>query len=74
MLQLVKGQKYRLIHRTPLQLKNRETVAVFLDEEEKTYVFSARPAAGTQEMPKDWVLGIEPVDEITECYVNKIQG
>lgn len=69
---LVNGQKYRLTHRTPSQKRDRESVAVYLDEDNKSYVLSARPAAGTQEMPKEWVLGIEPVDEITECYVNKV--
>lgn len=44
---------------------------VFLDEEEKDFIFSARPVAGTQTLPKDWVREIEPVPEDAVVYINR---
>lgn len=68
---MVKGQKYLVRHKSGTQRVVRESVMVFLDEEEKDFIFSARPVAGTQTLPKDWVREIEPVPEDAVVYINR---
>lgn len=70
--ELIEGRKYRIKHRSETQKKDRESVMRFLGEEGSSYVWSARPVAGTQTMPKSWVKSAEPVLESTDPYINKV--
>ena len=72
MIDLVKYSKYHIKYKRGTDKLPREGVMVFLGEEDNDYIFSARPAAGNQKMPKEWVLEIVPADEMTEVYVEKI--
>jgi hypothetical protein len=62
---LTVGQKYRIHHRSQSQKYTRVSVMVFLGttESDKQILFDARPVAGTQTMPREWVQGIWPTSE-----------
>lgn len=59
-MELSVGKTYRIIHRTPEQKYPRESVLRFLEETAGLYFFDARPVAGTQGLPKEWVTSITP--------------
>lgn len=69
---LIKGRKYRIKHKSETQKKVRESVMRYLDEDDGSYIWSARPVAGTQTMPKEWLQSAEPVLESTDPYINKV--
>jgi hypothetical protein len=59
---MVPGQLYHIVS-TPIQgvwNKPREMIFRFVAEDEDSYIFSARPEAGTQDMLKNQVAEIHP--------------
>lgn len=70
------GAKYRLTYRIGRQVKPREAVMVLIgintSRGKVTTVWSARPVAGTQELPAEAVLSLKAVDAKTEPYLNKV--
>lgn len=56
------GQRYRIITKPSGNLKSREMVFSFLSETESEYSFSARPLAGTQDIPKRDILEMYETD------------
>lgn len=67
----VPGLRYRVIHKSPEQRYARVSIMDFLAEHEHHYVFSARPIAGTQTMPKGWVLDKAVVAKETPISMNR---
>lgn len=77
---LVPGRKYRLRTMIPgVERRPREHVLLFMSQEQSTVAgktilfFSARPVAGTQQIPADWIIEDSPVEVAheTECYMNR---
>lgn len=69
---LVPGKKYRITYKSEAQRNKREAVLQFLEEVEGELVLSARPVAGTQKMPRSWIIDITDVSDSTECYMDKV--
>lgn len=69
--QLSVGKKYRLFYRNPMQRRPREAVMVYLSRQGTSTSWSARPVAGTQEMPDSWLISVTEVDDQEVCYVNR---
>lgn len=57
---MISGKRYHIVSTVVPGIWNkpREMVLTYVTEGEKEYVFSARPHAGTQEIPKDQVAHI----------------
>jgi hypothetical protein len=70
---LVPGQRYRLRYRSSTQRLDRSAVMVYLDADGENLLFSARPAAGTQQIPRTWLLSVEAVPADTPVYLNRIE-
>ena len=75
-MDLVKGHRYRIIYKSDAQRTLRYAILDYLDEgegsyEKGSYFFSARPLAGTQEMPKHWVHSIEEVAKNTALTIGR---
>ena len=71
--QLRKGAKYRIIHQSPTQRVERESVMVFLGMggiDGKDAQFDARPLAGTQSLPPGWVKRVEEVHRSEPTKLN----
>jgi hypothetical protein len=68
--QLVPGGRYRVVHRSPTQRRDRVSVLDYLEEAGEELVFSARPVAGTQQMPKAWVREVTEVAKTTPVSMN----
>jgi len=69
------GKKYRIRYKHGTQRLEREAVMVYLGSTLISYGFSARPAAGTQHIPKDWLIGEpEEVPDDTAPYLNRVIG
>lgn len=72
------GSKYKLVYRNPdtRQKHNRTAVMVYLGEKHEAnkhvLVFSARPVAGTQEMPLSWISEIREASPEAPVYINKV--
>ena len=63
---MIKNRKYLVLYRAQAKVaKNREFVGLFMDEVDGYYLFSLRPLAGTQRIPKDDVLFWQYVDITT---------
>jgi hypothetical protein len=64
---LENGKKYRIHHQSDSERVMRESVMVFLDapggKHAKSTFWSARPVAGTQEMPTSWIKKLWLVDD-----------
>jgi hypothetical protein len=73
---LAPGQRYRIVYMSGTQRFPRVAVMDYLsyDANHDALVFSARPAAGTQDMPRDWVKQFEVVPKTTENFVGKRFG
>jgi hypothetical protein len=69
---LVRGQRYRLRYRSETQRRDRTAVMVYLGADGDQLLFDARPAAGTQRMPRAWLRAVEPVPADTPAHINKI--
>lgn len=69
---LIKGKKYRVTHRSEEQKKDRQSVMRFLGADGNDLIWSARPVAGTQAMPRSWFKSADPVLESTDPYVNRV--
>ena len=70
------NKKYLVTHRGPGQRFDRQSVMVYLQSDKFAsrpveYVFSARPAFGTQTMPASWISAAQEVPWDTECYMNR---
>ncbi len=53
-LVLIPGRKYTLTHKSPAQRFNRRSVMTYLGGGQ----WDARPAAGTQRLPWEWIMSI----------------
>lgn len=62
---LVIGKMYVVVHRSGLQRRARLSVMRLLDITPSDLIFDARPVAGTQTMPRDWIIKVEPTAETT---------
>lgn len=67
------GKRYRIVYQSQAQRYAREAVMDYLGFAGLTdeLAFSARPAAGTQDMPRHWILQFEEVSKTTENYIGK---
>lgn len=72
------GERYRITYKTPSQRRYRESVMTFLELQPVANSFnsiwSARPVAGTQEIPVIWVTKIQLIERIEDAkvYINKV--
>jgi hypothetical protein len=69
---LILGQRYLVRYRGETHRRDRTAVMVYLGEDGDRLVFDARPVAGTQFMPRAWVLAVEPVAADTPSHVNRV--
>ena len=69
---MVLGLRHRLRYRSETQRRDRTAVMVYLGEDGDALLFDARPAAGTQRMPRGWVRAAEPVTANTPAHINRI--
>jgi hypothetical protein len=70
--QLAPGYRHRVRYRSDSQRRDRTAVMVYLSVDADAVVFDARPAAGTQRMPRTWIKAIEPVPADTPAHINRI--
>jgi len=70
---LVVGRRYHLRYRSTTQRLDRGAVMVYLGADGDTLLFDARPAAGTQHLPRTWLLAAQAVPADTPPYLNKIE-
>lgn len=70
------GQRYHIVYMSGTQRFPRSAVMDYLsfDSNHDAHVFSARPAAGTQDMPRDWIKQFEKVPKTIENYVGRRYG
>jgi hypothetical protein len=66
------GQRYQVRYRSGSQRRDRIAVMVYLGEDGESLLFDARPAAGTQRMPRPWLRAVEPVPADTAAHINRI--
>jgi len=66
------GKKYWILYQSATQRRPREAVMVFLEETETHIIFSARPAAGTQRIPRYWMIGEYEVPDDTPVYTGRL--
>lgn len=69
-VKLERGNRYRIYHQSPSQGYMRVSVMDYLDDDDQHHVFSARPVAGTQTLPKSWVIRIVEVSTETPVSIN----
>jgi hypothetical protein len=69
---MAQGHRYRVRYRSASQGRDRTAVMVYLDEDGDWLLFDARPAAGTQRMPRAWIQAVEPVPADTPTYIDRI--
>lgn len=60
-MNLIPGERYEILYKRDSDRKTRVAVMDFMMEEERVYLFSARPQFGTQTMPKRWIRGVKLV-------------
>jgi hypothetical protein len=70
---MTQGHRYLVRYRSGTQRNDRTAVMVYLGDDAGTAVFDARPAAGTQRMPRAWIRAIEPVPADTAAHINQVQ-
>ncbi len=70
---MVIGQRYHLRYRSTTQRRDRGAVMVYLGDDGDDLLFDARPAAGTQRMPRGWLRAADAVPADTPPYINKIE-
>lgn len=70
---LVAGQKYKITYRNPAWRHSRCGVMAYIDRNilRRSTRWSARPVAGTQELPNHWVENIEEVPADTKPYLHR---
>jgi len=66
------GQRYQVRYRSGSQRRDRTAVMVYLGEDGDGLLVDARPAAGTQRMPRRWLRAVEPVPADTAAHINRI--
>lgn len=73
---LEEGQRYRIVYMSGTQRFARVAVMDYLsfNAAHDELVFSARPAAGTQDMPRSWIKQFEKVPKTTENFIGKRYG
>lgn len=72
---LTAGHRYKITHRAGNQQIARYSIMDYMGpdhDEPKNLNFSARPLAGTQSMPKSWIISIREVPKTTPIAINKI--
>lgn len=68
------GQRYRVVHQSPSQRYARVSVMVYLGAAGGIldyFGFSARPVAGTQQLPESWIKQVELVSSSVPVSLNK---
>lgn len=71
---LIPSHRYRLRWRHPAQRLDREAVWSFLGDAPDDHVsFSARPLAGTQTMPRDWIVDLTEVPKDTPISLPRVR-
>jgi hypothetical protein len=68
---IVVGGRYLVRYRGATQRLERTAVIVYLGEEGDTLLFSARPVAGTQRLPRSWIRAVEPVPAHTPTHIDR---
>jgi hypothetical protein len=69
---MTEGHRYLVRYRNGSQRNDRTAVMIYLGDDADTALFDARPAAGTQRMPRAWIRTIEPVPADTPAHINKV--
>lgn len=72
---LIAGKKYKVWYKAPEWKYKREAVMRYLDNalsDTEDLIWDARPAAGTQNMPKSWFIDATDIDPTTPCYIDKM--
>lgn len=74
---LVAGARYAIRWRSPNLRRDRLDVLDYLGDNYTNrsggeYVFSARPIAGTQAIPIDWVISMERVASSTPIQIGRV--
>lgn len=69
---LQNGERYYIVHQSETQRKPRVSVMDYMDQNDNSYFFSARPVAGTQEIPKRDVKRVHKVSSGHSIVLNKI--
>lgn len=67
------GKRYRVVHQSPTQKFPRVSVMVYLGAAGilDSLSFSARPIAGTQQMPRTWIKQVEEVPASIPASLNR---
>jgi len=67
------GKRYRIVHQSMTQRYPRVSVMVYLGSSGimDELSFSARPAAGTQQMPRTWIKQVERVPDSISAFLNR---
>jgi hypothetical protein len=74
-MDMVSGRRYRITHQSDTQKYARVSVLDFMQSgtgtDASALMFSARPIAGTQAMPRSWIINIEEVSSNTPITMNQ---
>jgi hypothetical protein len=73
--ELKEGHRYLVTHKSETQHYARTSVMDFMAEgagvNDRSVLFSARPNAGTQAMPREWIVAIQEVPMATPIHLNR---
>jgi hypothetical protein len=69
---MVVGHRYLVRYRSATHRLDRTAVMVYLGVDADMLQFSARPVAGTQQLPRSWIRAVEPVPADTPAHINKV--
>ena len=73
MINFEPGKRYRILHKSETQRIERASVMDYLGAKQDGYLsFSARPVAGTQRIPLEWIVAAEEVFKSTPISLNVI--
>lgn len=67
------GKRYRIVHQSSTQRFPRVSVMIYLGTSGAIDLlgFSARPVAGTQQLPRTWIKQVEEVPDSTPASLNR---
>jgi hypothetical protein len=71
---MVPNKRYRILHKSEAQRYSRMSVMTYLGRGGASgdeLQFNARPVAGTQALPDEWIYAIEEVPPDTPVTLNK---
>lgn len=74
-LELKQFHVYKVVYRTTHAKRNRIAQMQFIGEDGDALLFNARPVAGTQRLPREWIQSAEEVTtwpEKANRYIGRI--